>query len=82
MPLSLLVQPLGPEGPLSPASRLVRWLRERPACDDALVLHGYDHSRRPLRSSAPDPRAEFSALPAHEAALRLAAAAWLTNAPD
>jgi predicted deacetylase len=47
VPLSLLVRPVGSDGPLAPTSRLVGWLRERQAGGDALVLHGYDHSRRP-----------------------------------
>ena len=42
-----------------------------------LVLHGYDHSRRPLGPQHRIRRAEFSALPAHEATLRLAAARWV-----
>ncbi len=77
VPLSLLVRPVGPDGPLAPTSRLAGWLRERHAGGDALVLHGYDHSRRPLGPQRRIRRAEFSALPAHEAALRLAAAAWV-----
>jgi uncharacterized protein len=44
-----------------------------------LVLHGYDHSRRPLGPQHRLRRAEFSALPAHEATLRLAAARWVTQ---
>lgn len=67
--LSQLFRPHG-----APAE-LVAWLRERLDGGDALVLHGYDH--------APDPtgartglgrRAEFAALPRHEASLRLVAA--------
>ena len=55
--------------------RLAAWMHERRGAGDALVLHGYDH--------APDPtgarhgvgrRAEFAALPRHEARLRLIAA--------
>ena len=75
--LSLLVRPVGPDGPLAPTSRLAGWLRERRTGGDALVLHGYDHSRRPLGPQHRIRRAEFSALPAHEAALRLAAAKWV-----
>ncbi len=79
VPLSLLVRPVGPEGPLAPRSRRAGWLRERQSGGDALVLHGYDHSRRPLGPQHRIRRAEFSALPAHEATLRLAAARWVTE---
>ncbi|HEX5810940.1 MAG TPA: DUF2334 domain-containing protein [Pseudonocardia sp.] len=79
LPLSLLVRPVGPEGPLAPRSRRAGWLRERHSGGDALVLHGYDHSRRPLGPQHRIRRAEFSALPAHEATLRLAAARWVTE---
>ena len=48
VPLSLLVLRVGPEGRRKLASRLVGWLRERQAGGDVLVLHGDDHSRRPL----------------------------------
>lgn len=77
VPLSIQIRPVGPEGPLPPQSRLAGWLRERRTGGDALVLHGYDHSRRPLGSQHRIRRAEFSALPSHEAALRLAAARWV-----
>lgn len=77
VPLSLLVRPVGSQGPLEPTSRLAGWLRERHTGGDALVLHGYDHSRRPLGPQGRIRRTEFSALPAHEAALRLAAAKWV-----
>ena len=40
VPLSLLVRPVGPEGPLAPRSRRAGWLRERHSGGDALVLHG------------------------------------------
>jgi predicted deacetylase len=79
VPLSLLVRPVGPEGPLAPRSRRAGWLRERQSGGDALVPHGYDHSRRPLGPQHRIRRAEFSALPAHEATLRLAAARWVTE---
>jgi uncharacterized protein len=74
LPLSLLVRPVGPAGPMTPGSRLAGWLRERREGGDALVLNGYDHSHRAL-----GPRPEFAALPAHEATLRLAAARWVTD---
>jgi uncharacterized protein len=77
VPLSLLVRPVGSDGPLPPRSRLAGWLRERRTAGDALVLHGYDHSRRPLGPQHRIRRAEFSALPSHEATLRLAAARWV-----
>jgi predicted deacetylase len=79
IPLSLLVRPVGPDGPLTPTSHRAGWLRERHSGGDALVLHGYDHSRCPLGPQHRIRRAEFSALPAHEATLRLAAARWVTE---
>ncbi|MFD4180910.1 DUF2334 domain-containing protein [Rhodococcus sp. NPDC058514] len=69
VPLSLLVAPR-----LKDKYRLVRdegtqeWLRERQAGGDAVVLHGYDQAATKKR------RAEFAALPEHEATLRLLAA--------
>ncbi|MFE3291731.1 DUF2334 domain-containing protein [Rhodococcus sp. NPDC059234] len=69
VPLSLLVAPR-----LKDKYRLVRdeptqeWLRSRQAGGDAVVLHGYDQAATKKR------RAEFAALPAHEATLRLLAA--------
>jgi uncharacterized protein len=75
VPLSQLVRPCGPAGPLPPDAPLVAWLRGRPG--DALVLHGYDHSADPLvagQLARVGRRAEFAALPRHEAGLRLVAA--------
>lgn len=69
VPLSLLVAPR-----LKDKYRLVsdpptqEWLRERRARGDAIVLHGYDQAATKRR------RAEFAALPEHEARLRLLAA--------
>ncbi|GAA4489792.1 DUF2334 domain-containing protein [Rhodococcus olei] len=69
VPLSLLVAPR-----LKDKYRLVRdeptqdWLRERQGSGDAIVLHGYDQAATKKR------RAEFAALPQHEAMLRLLAA--------
>lgn len=69
VPLSLLVAPR-----LKDKYRLVRdeatqdWLRGRRARGDAIVLHGYDQAATKKR------RAEFAALPQHEATLRLLAA--------
>ncbi|WP_327112158.1 DUF2334 domain-containing protein [Nocardia sp. NBC_01730] len=69
VPLSLLVAPR-----LKGKYRLVddpatqAWLRGRRARGDAIVLHGYDQAATKPR------RAEFAALPRHEARLRLTAA--------
>ncbi|MEV0676747.1 DUF2334 domain-containing protein [Actinosynnema sp. NPDC050436] len=70
VPLSLLLAPrkFVPGEPLD-------WVRERVRGRDALVLHGFDHSADPChRAVSLRRRAEFSALPAHEAGLRLVAA--------
>lgn len=70
IPLSLLIAPrtLGPGAELD-------WIRERSTSGDALVLHGFDHTADPCRRAMSiRRRAEFSALPAHEAGLRLTAA--------
>jgi len=70
VPLSQLFRPAGvPEG-----APLVRWLHERRAAGDALVLHGFDHTPAPIGSPWVGRRAEFAALPRHEAGLRLVAA--------
>jgi predicted deacetylase len=79
LPLSLLVRPVGPAGPMTPGSRLAGWLRDRHDGGDALVLNGYDHSHRALGPQRRIPRPEFAALPEHEATLRLAAARWVTD---
>ncbi len=69
VPLSLLVAPR-----LKGRYRLVddaptqNWLRARREAGDAMVLHGYDQAATKRR------RAEFAALPRHEARLRLMAA--------
>jgi len=69
VPLSLLVAPR-----LKGRYRLVedaptrKWLRARREHGDAIVLHGYDQAATKRR------RAEFAALPRHEARLRLMAA--------
>jgi predicted deacetylase len=55
-------------------SPLVRWIHERRAAGDALVLHGYDHTADPVPQPRVGRRAEFAALPRHEAGLRLVAA--------
>jgi uncharacterized protein len=75
VPLSQLVRPRGPVGSPIPDSRLVRWLQERRSAGDAVVLHGYDHRRNPVGArQLRGRRAEFAALPRHEAGLRLIAA--------
>ena len=80
VPLSLLLRPVGPNGPVGADSPLVGWLRERRAAGDALLLHGYDHAPDPTASgqlvavTRMRRRAEFAALPRHEAGLRLTAA--------
>jgi predicted deacetylase len=67
VPLSLLFAPR-----ISSASG---WVRERQSAGDALLLHGFDHAPDPRsRGLAFARRAEFAALPAHEAGLRLTAA--------
>jgi predicted deacetylase len=74
--LSQLFRPAGvPED-----SPLARWMHERHAAGDALVLHGFDHTADPIGAWQAGPlprvgrRAEFAALPRHEAGLRLVAA--------
>lgn len=80
VPLSQLFRPRSGTEPLRGDSVLVRWMHERRAAGDAVVLHGYDHTADPIgawQSSAlarVGRRAEFAALPRHEAGLRLTAA--------
>jgi uncharacterized protein len=68
VPVSQLLRPRTADGPLRTGSPLVRWLHVR---GDAIVLHGYDHAAGSRRVGR---RAEFAALPRHEAGLRLVAA--------
>ncbi|MBF6173044.1 DUF2334 domain-containing protein [Nocardia blacklockiae] len=69
VPLSLLVAPrLKGKYRLADDPRTQDWLRSRRAAGDAIVLHGYDQAATKRR------RAEFAALPEHEARLRLMAA--------
>jgi predicted deacetylase len=75
VPLSLLLAPrvAGADQPRA----VLDWVRERRAAGDALLQHGSDH--RTDHTTEPRPvvgrrRAEFAALPAHEAGLRLIAA--------
>lgn len=75
VPVSLLVVPRDSGGKAA-----VRWIRERRDQGDAVLMHGYDHTADPLGSwgtytvARVGRRAEFAALPAHEAGLRLHAA--------
>ncbi|MEU1993139.1 DUF2334 domain-containing protein [Nocardia gamkensis] len=69
VPLSLLVAPrLKGKYRLLDDPATQAWLRGRRARGDAIVLHGYDQAATKRR------RAEFAALPRHEARLRLTAA--------
>ncbi|MCM6772941.1 DUF2334 domain-containing protein [Nocardia sp. CDC159] len=69
IPLSLLVAPrLKGKYRLAEDEPTQQWLRERRELGDAIVLHGYDQAATKRR------RAEFAALPKHEARLRLMAA--------
>ncbi|MFR9750766.1 DUF2334 domain-containing protein [Nocardia sp. 004] len=69
VPLSLLVAPrLKGKYRLLDDPATQEWLRSRRAGGDAIVLHGYDQAATKRR------RAEFAALPKHEARLRLTAA--------
>ncbi|TWF76973.1 hypothetical protein FHX44_112872 [Pseudonocardia hierapolitana] len=70
VPVSQLLRPAG----VPAASPLGRWMHERRAAGDALVLHGYDHATAPIVMPRVGRRAEFAALPRHEAGLRLVAA--------
>ncbi len=82
--VSQLYRP-GAFGPAVASSPLVGWMRGRRDHGDAIVLHGYDHSTEPLvagRLSRVGRRAEFAALPRHEAGLRLRAARRTLGAVD
>ncbi|NIL82968.1 hypothetical protein RhoFasGS6_00310 [Rhodococcus fascians] len=69
VPLSLLVAPrLKDKYRLAADVPTQEWLRARRDRGDAIVLHGYDQAATKRR------RSEFSALPRHEARLRLMAA--------
>ncbi|GAA3218666.1 DUF2334 domain-containing protein [Pseudonocardia petroleophila] len=76
--LSQLFRP-GPFEEGLAASPLVTWLHGRRDRGDAIVLHGFDHSSGPTRVGR---RAEFAALPRHEAGLRLRAARRTLGAVD
>jgi len=68
VPLSMLFAPrvAGADQP----NVVLKWVREQQAAGNVLLQHGYDHTVRTTRR-----RAEFASLPAHEAKLRLIAAA-------
>jgi predicted deacetylase len=71
VPLSLLITPRVVEQ----SGAVLDWLRTRARHGDALLLHGYDHRVAPShRTVRLGRKAEFAALPAHEARLRLTAA--------
>ncbi|MBN9759155.1 DUF2334 domain-containing protein [Pseudonocardia sp. Ae707_Ps2] len=80
VPLTHLVQPKGPEGPLRRGDDLVRWIAGRVRAGDDLLLHGFDHTSDPVgawqNGTVPriGRRTEFGALPRHEAGLRLTGA--------
>jgi uncharacterized protein len=69
VPVTQLVQPASPDGP--PSAALLDWIGER---GDTIALHGYDHTPDPARRGGVGRKGEFSALPPHEAGLRLVAA--------
>lgn len=83
VPISLLVVPRNPG---CGASR--RWIRGRRDHGDAVVVHGYDHTADPIGAwgsrtvTRLGRKAEFAALPAHEAGLRLYAAKMLLERLD
>ncbi|SFA75828.1 hypothetical protein SAMN05216266_101256 [Amycolatopsis marina] len=68
VPLSMLVTPNSAE------SDATEWMRARAAGGDDVLLHGYDHRITPAHTVRIGRKAEFAALPAHEARLRLTAA--------
>ncbi|WP_158884321.1 DUF2334 domain-containing protein [Amycolatopsis anabasis] len=69
VPLSILYSPRTGDGAVP------GWVRARTRGGDALLLHGYDHRVTPThRTVYLGKKAEFAALPAHEARLRLIAA--------
>lgn len=80
VPLTHLVQPKGPDGPLRRGDDLVRWIAGRVRAGDDLLLHGFDHTSDPVgawqNGTVPriGRRTEFGALPRHEAGLRLTGA--------
>jgi uncharacterized protein len=74
VPASWLLPPRPRDGRHLPDAPVIGWLRGRIGVGDALVLHGFDHSVAPVGRALLGRRAEFAALPSHEATLRLIAA--------
>ncbi|MDT7601798.1 MAG: uncharacterized protein QOK26_3875 [Pseudonocardiales bacterium] len=74
VPASWLLPPRPRDGRHLPDAPVIGWLRGRIGAGDALVLHGFDHSVTPGGRALLGRRAEFAALPSHEATLRLIAA--------
>jgi len=78
VPASWLLPPRPRDGRHLPDAPMISWLRRRIGVGDALVLHGFDHTVDPIgrwaTSARIGRRAEFAALPSHEATLRLIAA--------
>jgi uncharacterized protein len=72
VPFSMLVAPK--IGGADQPGAVLAWVREQQATGNALIQHGYDHPADP-RTRTIRRRAEFASLPAHEAKLRLTAAA-------
>ncbi|HEX6356798.1 DUF2334 domain-containing protein [Actinophytocola sp.] len=72
VPFSMLVAPkiAGADQP----GMVLTWVREQQTAGNALLQHGYDHPADP-KTRTIRRRAEFASLPAHEAKLRLTAAA-------
>jgi hypothetical protein len=69
VPLSILHVARTENGPVT------AWVRGRSVAGDSVLLHGYDHRVAPThRAVQLGRKAEFAALPAHEARLRLIAA--------
>jgi uncharacterized protein len=83
VPVSLLLVPRRPGG-----ACVLDWIRERASRGDAILVHGYDHNLDPIGCWGSHTvarlgrRAEFATLPAHEAGLRLQAAAILLRQLD
>ncbi|GAA5163508.1 MULTISPECIES: DUF2334 domain-containing protein [Amycolatopsis] len=69
VPLSLLFTPQ-----LAGTEAVTEWVRTRVRTGDSLLLHGFDHRVAPAHRAHFGRKAEFAALPAHEARLRLIAA--------
>ncbi|TVT18507.1 DUF2334 domain-containing protein [Amycolatopsis acidiphila] len=69
VPLSLLFAPQ-----LAGTPAVTEWVRTRTRLGNGLLLHGFDHRVGPAHRTHFGRKAEFAALPAHEARLRLIAA--------